>query len=58
MYVHAQALGEPPLLTQAQMDQVMEQMRRMSYGQAPDLDEVADAARPRGGARTRRATKP
>ena len=37
MYVHAQAMGEPPRLTDDEMGQVKEQMRRMSYGQAHDL---------------------
>jgi L-fuculose-phosphate aldolase len=47
MYVHALAIGEPPRLTETQMAQVIEQMRRMSYGQAPDLDNVGDTPRPR-----------
>jgi L-fuculose-phosphate aldolase len=47
MYVHALAIGEPPRLTEAQMAQVIEQMRRMSYGQAPDIDGVSDTPRPR-----------
>jgi L-fuculose-phosphate aldolase len=42
MYVHAQVMGEPPALSQAEMAQVMEQMRRMSYGQAPDIDAKAE----------------
>lgn len=42
MYVHALAIGEPPRLSDAAMAQVIEQMRRMSYGQTPDLDSVAD----------------
>jgi len=50
MYVHALAIGEPPRLTEAQMAQVIEQMRRMSYGQAPDLDDVSDTPRPRSAA--------
>jgi L-fuculose-phosphate aldolase len=29
------------------MARVIEQMRRMSYGQAPDLDGINDVARPR-----------
>jgi L-fuculose-phosphate aldolase len=45
MYVHALAIGEPPRLSDAQMKQVIEQIRRMSYGQAPDLDDVADGPR-------------
>jgi L-fuculose-phosphate aldolase len=52
MYVHALAIGEPPRLSDAEMARVGEQMRRMSYGRAPDLDEVKDTpqakpARPR-----------
>ena len=47
MYVHALAIGEPPRLTEAQMHQVIEQMRRMSYGQAPDLDTVTDTPKAR-----------
>jgi L-fuculose-phosphate aldolase len=39
MYVHALAIGEPPHLPPHEMDRVLEQMRRMSYGQAPDLDD-------------------
>jgi L-fuculose-phosphate aldolase len=42
MYVHALAIGEPPHLSAAEMDRVLAQMRRMSYGHAPDLDDVAD----------------
>lgn len=42
MYVHALAIGEPPHLPAHEMDRVIEQIRRMSYGQAPDLDDVAD----------------
>jgi L-fuculose-phosphate aldolase len=47
MYVHALAIGEPPRLSEQQMSQVIEQMQRMSYGQAPDLDTVADTPRPK-----------
>lgn len=46
MYVHALAIGEPPQLSAVEMDRVLEQMRRMSYGDAPDLDGVADTPRP------------
>ena len=45
MYVHALALGEPPHLPAEEMDRVQEQMRRMSYGQAPDLDGINDTPR-------------
>ena len=53
MYVHALAIGEPPHLTEADMAQVIEQIRRMSYGQAPDLDDVADSPRARAAAAVR-----
>jgi L-fuculose-phosphate aldolase len=49
MYVHALAIGEPPRLGEAEMAQVIEQIRRMSYGQAPDLDAVADTPQSRAG---------
>lgn len=48
MYVHALPLGEPPALPAEEMDRVIEQMRRMSYGQAPDLDHVRDTPRVAG----------
>lgn len=47
MYVQALTLGEPPVLPDDEMERVIEQMRRMSYGQAPDADGVNDVARPR-----------
>jgi L-fuculose-phosphate aldolase len=50
MYVHALAIGEPPRLSESEMAQVHEQIRRMGYGQAPDLDDVADTPRPRDAA--------
>lgn len=49
MYVHAQAMGEPPVLSEAEMAQVIEQIRRQGYGQAPDLDP-SDQPRLRGDA--------
>lgn len=45
MYVHALAIGEPPHLSAEEMDKVIEQIRRMSYGNAPDLDHVKDTPR-------------
>jgi L-fuculose-phosphate aldolase len=45
MYVHALAIGEPPRLSEVQMAQVIEQMRRMSYGQSPDLGSAEDRPR-------------
>ena len=47
MYVHALAIGEPPRLSEAEMAQVHEQIRRMGYGQAPDGDGVTDVPRPK-----------
>jgi L-fuculose-phosphate aldolase len=47
LYVQALPLGEPPILDDAEMARVIEQMTRMSYGQAPDLAGVNDVARPR-----------
>ncbi len=47
MYVQALALGEPPVLPDAEMDRVIAQMRRMSYGLGPeDVGEI-DAPRHR-----------
>lgn len=45
MYVHALAIGEPPRLSEEEMQKVAEQMKRMSYGQAPDLEGVNDSPR-------------
>jgi L-fuculose-phosphate aldolase len=42
MYVHALAIGEPPRLSDKEMAQVITQITRMGYGQAPDLDTVTD----------------
>ena len=47
LYVQALALGEPPILSDDEMARVIQQMKQMSYGQAPDLEGVNDAARPR-----------
>ncbi len=44
MYVQALTLGEPPILDDAEMRRVIEQMKRMSYGLAPDLDGINDIA--------------
>ena len=48
MYVHALAIGEPPRLSDKEMMQVQEQIKRMSYGQAPDLDNVKDSPKVKG----------
>ncbi|GAA2878880.1 L-fuculose-phosphate aldolase [Aminobacter niigataensis] len=47
MYVQALTLGEPPILPDEEMARVIEQMRRMSYGLAPDAEGTNDTARPR-----------
>ncbi|WP_102110515.1 class II aldolase/adducin family protein [Oceaniglobus roseus] len=47
MYVQALTLGEPPILSDEEMERVIAQMKRMSYGQAPDGDGVNDVARPK-----------
>lgn len=43
LYVLALTLGDPPILSDEEMGRVIEQMRRMSYGMAPDLDENVGA---------------
>lgn len=48
MYVHALAIGEPPALSTAEMERVIEQMRLMSYGQMPDVTGVTDTPRLKG----------
>jgi len=40
-YIHALALGEPPVLSRAEMKRVLTLMQRMSYGQAPDPETGA-----------------
>ena len=45
LYIQAQAFGEPPILPDDEMARVIEQMRNMSYGLAPDLHGVNDTAR-------------
>ncbi|KAA6488662.1 class II aldolase [Agrobacterium sp. ICMP 7243] len=47
LYVQALTLGEPPVLPDEEMARVLQQMKNMSYGQAPDLDGVNDIARPK-----------
>jgi L-fuculose-phosphate aldolase len=47
LYVQALTLGDPPILSDEEMARVIQQMRQMSYGQAPDLQGVNDVARPR-----------
>ncbi len=47
LYVQALPLGEPPVLSDEEMEKVIGQMRRMSYGQAPDAEGINDVARQR-----------
>lgn len=49
MYVQALALGEPPVLPDDEMERVIAQMRRMSYGLGPEEEGANDIARPRSG---------
>jgi L-fuculose-phosphate aldolase len=45
IYAQALTLGEPPVLPDDEMARVIEQMRRMSYGLAPDAEGTNDVAR-------------
>jgi L-fuculose-phosphate aldolase len=47
LYVQALTLGEPPILDDEEMARVIQQMKNMSYGQAPDLNGVNDVAKRR-----------
>ena len=47
IYINACALGEPPVLSDNEMDRVLEQMKRMSYGRGPEADDALDIAKPR-----------
>ena len=49
MYVQALALGEPPVLSDDEMERVIAQMTRMSYGLGPEEEGANDVARPRNG---------
>jgi len=44
MYVQALTLGKPPILPDDEMGRVIEQMRKMRYGQALDAEGVNDIA--------------
>jgi L-fuculose-phosphate aldolase len=52
LYVQALTLGDPPILSDEEMARVIQQMKQMSYGQAPDLEGVNDTARPRSSLKT------
>jgi L-fuculose-phosphate aldolase len=47
MYQQALVLGEPPVLPDDEMERVIAQMTRMSYGLGPEEEGANDAARPR-----------
>ena len=47
MYQQACVLGEPPVLPDDEMERVIAQMTRMSYGLGPEEDGANDLARPR-----------
>ncbi len=47
LYFQALLLGDPPILSDAEMKRVIDQMRRMSYGQGPEPEGSEDTARPR-----------
>lgn len=47
MYVQALTLGEPPILPDDEMERVLAQMKRMSYGMGPEEEGANDIARPR-----------
>jgi L-fuculose-phosphate aldolase len=48
LYVQALPLGEPPVLDEEEMERVILQMERMSYGMGPEPEGGNDTARPRG----------
>ena len=48
IYVQALTLGEPPILSNEEMERVIAQMKRMSYGFGPEAEGSNDVARPRG----------
>jgi L-fuculose-phosphate aldolase len=49
IYVQALTLGEPPILSNEEMERVIAQMQRMSYGMGPEPEGSNDVARPRQG---------
>ena len=48
MYQQALVMGEPPVLPDDEMERVIAQMTRMSYGLGPEEEGANDVARPRG----------
>lgn len=47
LYVQALSIGEPPVLPDDEMERVIAQMTRMSYGLGPEPEGTNDVARPR-----------
>jgi L-fuculose-phosphate aldolase len=47
IYVQVLSLGEPPILPDDEMERVIAQMQRMSYGHGPEAEGSNDVARPR-----------
>lgn len=47
LYVQALTLGDPPVLPDEEMERVIAQMKRMSYGMGPEPEGANDRARPR-----------
>ena len=47
LYVQALTLGDPPILPDDEMERVIDQMKRMSYGLGPDPEGTNDVAKPR-----------
>lgn len=47
MYHGALLLGDPPVLSDEEMERVLGQMKRMSYGMGPEEEGANDRARPR-----------
>jgi L-fuculose-phosphate aldolase len=47
MYQQALVLGEPPVLSDEEMDRVIAQMTRMSYGLGPEEEGSNDTAKQR-----------
>lgn len=45
LYVQALTLGDPPILPDDEMERVIAQMKRMSYGQGPEPEGSNDVAR-------------
>jgi L-fuculose-phosphate aldolase len=57
LYVQALTLGKPPILSDEEMDRVIAQMKRMSYGFGPEPEGANDVARPRKPATAAKKTR-